>query len=78
MADFHSGGRAVHHWLDVFATSRPPRGGSHEKTAALPYPHVGEQKGHCGVHVRTQGSPQGRHTGTGAYTAQKPLCAPMK
>lgn len=60
---FHSGGWALHHWLDVFAAPWPPCGGSHEKTTTLPYPHVGEQKGHCGVYVRTQGSPQRRHTG---------------
>lgn len=64
---FHSGGRVVHHWLDVFATSRPPRGGPHEKAPTLPDPHDGEQQGNCGVHVWTQRSSQRRHTGKGLH-----------
>lgn len=54
---FPSGGRPLHYWLDVFATSRPSRGGSHEKTATLSYTFMGKQEGHGGVHVWTQGSP---------------------
>lgn len=54
---FPSGGRALHYWLDVFAPSRPSRGGSHEKTATLSYTFMGKQEGHGGVHVWTQGSP---------------------
>lgn len=54
---FPSGGRAFHYWMDVFATSRPSRGGSHEKTATLSYTFMGKQEGHGGVYVRTQRSP---------------------
>lgn len=60
---FHSGGRAFYYWLDVFAASRPSRGGSHEKTAALSYTFMGKQEGHGRVYVRTQGSSQRRYTG---------------
>lgn len=61
----HLGGRLIHYWLDVSATSRSPRGRSDEKATALPHSLAGKQKGHCGMYVRTQRSPQRRHTGEG-------------